>query len=280
VDAAAATLDVPSFEVTPIQVMAFKKNRYAGSSYFDIGSGLLPFSITPSDATSTQTRAMLAVDRVRADAFDLGGDPESGEVAPGEVARLCNLSGYIPQTWNEALSQILGMQALMGAILGHLNPVVTAYKQFKQRYRRMLPRLELEIDHVHGRRLGPAIMTFHVQLAWRNWMVLQLDTGETDVVTPLDFGVGLTMLETQNNLMWIPLRHERTSAAQPQSSPAARHRTRSRDRAGSGWQSSTQDSCRSSSRSSARPGPRPGTPDLEHRLSSRVYGQHTVFAKY
>jgi hypothetical protein len=75
VDAAAAALDVPSFEVTPTQVMAFKKFRYARSSYFDIGSGLLPFSITPSDATSAQARAMLAADRVRADAFDLGGDP-------------------------------------------------------------------------------------------------------------------------------------------------------------------------------------------------------------
>jgi hypothetical protein len=147
---------------------------------------------------------MLAVDRVRADAFDLGGDPESGAVAPGEVARLRNISGYIPQTWNEALSQLLGMQALMGAILGHLNPVVTAYGQFLRRYRRMLTRLEFEIDHAHGRRLGPAIMTFHVQLAWRNWMVLQLDTGKTEAITPPDFGVGLTMLETQNNLMWIP----------------------------------------------------------------------------
>jgi hypothetical protein len=204
VDAAAATLDVPSFEVTPTQVMAFKKIHYSGSSYFDIGSGLLPFSITPSDATSTQARAMLAADRVRADAFDLGGDPESGAVAPGEVARLRNLSGHTPQTWNEALSQLLGMQALMGAILGHLHPVVTAYGQFLRRYRRMLTRLEFEIDHAHGRRLGPAIMTFHVQLAWRNWMVLQLDTGETDAITPPDFGVGLTMLETQNNLMWLP----------------------------------------------------------------------------
>jgi hypothetical protein len=203
VDAAADTLDVPNFEVTPTQVMAFKKIRFAGSSYFDIGSGLLPFSITPSDATSTQARAMLAADRVRADAFDLGGDPESGAVAPGEVARLRNLSGFV-QTWNEALSQLLGMQALMGAILGHLNPVVTTYGQFLRRYRRVLTRLEFEMDHAHGRRLGPAITTFHVQLAWRNWMVLQLDTGETEAITPPDFGVGITMLETQNNLMWPP----------------------------------------------------------------------------
>jgi hypothetical protein len=64
VDSAATSLDVPSFEVTPTQVMDFKNFWYAGSSYFDIGSGLLPFSITPTDATSVQARAMLAADRV------------------------------------------------------------------------------------------------------------------------------------------------------------------------------------------------------------------------
>jgi hypothetical protein len=68
----------------------------------------------------------------------------------------------------------------------------------------MLTRLEFEIDHFHGRRLGPSIMTFHVQLAWRNWLVLQLDSGETESISPPDFGAGLSMLETQNNLMWLP----------------------------------------------------------------------------
>jgi hypothetical protein len=54
VDLAATILKVPSFKVTPTQVMAFKNFGYAGPSYFDIGSGLLPFSITPSEATSVQ----------------------------------------------------------------------------------------------------------------------------------------------------------------------------------------------------------------------------------
>jgi hypothetical protein len=165
---------------------------------------MLPFSITLSDATSVQARAMLAADRVRADAFDLGDDPENGAVSPGEVARLRNLSGYTPQTWNEARSQLLGMQALMGALLGNGHPAVTAYGRFLRRYSRMLTRLEFEIDHAHGRRLGPSLMTFHIQLAWRNWMVVQLEAGETEAIDPPDFGNGLTMLETQHNLMWLP----------------------------------------------------------------------------
>lgn len=92
-DAAAALLDTPSFEVTPTQVVAFVNFRYAGLNYFEIGSVLLPFSITPSDATSIEARAVLAVDCVHAAAFDLGADHKRGTVVPGEVARLRNLSG-------------------------------------------------------------------------------------------------------------------------------------------------------------------------------------------
>jgi hypothetical protein len=93
-EAACAALSEPSFEVTPTQAMAFKIFRFAGSAYFDIGTGLLPFSITLEDGISPQARTMLAADRVGADAFDLGADPESGAVAPGDVIRLRNMSGY------------------------------------------------------------------------------------------------------------------------------------------------------------------------------------------
>jgi hypothetical protein len=91
----------------------------------------------------------------------------------------------------------------MGALLGPTQPMVGAYGRFLRRYSRMLTQLEFEIDHVHGRRLGPSIMTLHVQLAWRNWTVVQPDSGETESIDPHDFGAGLSMLETQNNLMWL-----------------------------------------------------------------------------
>jgi hypothetical protein len=64
------------------------------------------------------------------------------------------------------------MHALMGALVGPVHPVVGTYGRFLRKYSRMLTRLEFEIDHVHGRRLGPSIMTLHVQLAWRNWLVV------------------------------------------------------------------------------------------------------------
>jgi hypothetical protein len=92
----------------------------------------------------------------------------------------------------------------MGDLLDPAHPMVVAYGRFLLRYIRMITRLCFEIDHAHGRCMGPFIMTFHVQLAWRNWMVVQLDSGETESINPPDFGKGLTMLAMQNNLMWLP----------------------------------------------------------------------------
>jgi hypothetical protein len=216
VDAASATLGVPSFEVTPTQVMSFKNFRFVGAAYHAIGTGMLPFSITPSDATSPHARAMLAADLTRVDAFDLGGDPESGAIAPGDVSRLRNLSGYTPQSWMEARTQLHSSQALMGALLGVEHPLVGAYGRFPRQYDRLMTSLESEVDQVHGRRLGPSLVTFHIQLMWRNWLVAQLDAAETMWVEPPVFGVGLSMMEAQNKLMWLP-----TVTNTPCSSPSA-----------------------------------------------------------
>jgi hypothetical protein len=184
--------------------MALKNFRLAGSTYFDIGSGLLPFSITPADATSAQARAMLVADQVRADAFDIGADPKSGSIGPGEVSRLRNLSGYLPQGWTEARTQLRSARGMMGALMGNSHPVVLAYSRFLQLYERLETRLERELDHAYGRRLGPSLMVFHVQLNIRNWIAFQLDVAETECLSPPDFCQGLHMLEVQNNLMWLP----------------------------------------------------------------------------
>jgi hypothetical protein len=49
VEAAYSTLSEPLFEVTPIHDMVFKNFRFAGSAHFDIGTGILLFSVTPGD---------------------------------------------------------------------------------------------------------------------------------------------------------------------------------------------------------------------------------------
>jgi hypothetical protein len=49
----------------------------------------------------------MRVCRIRADAFNIGADPESGVIGPIEVvACLHGLSGYLPRGWAEARTQL------------------------------------------------------------------------------------------------------------------------------------------------------------------------------
>jgi hypothetical protein len=144
--AACATLGAPAFEVTPTQVIAFKNFRFAGASYTNISTGMLPFIITPADAISPQAHAMLAADRVWADTFNMGGDPESDAIAPVEVSRLRNLSGYIPILGMEARYHLHSVSGLMGALMGKTHPTILAYGRFLRQYDRLFTRLEGEID--------------------------------------------------------------------------------------------------------------------------------------
>jgi hypothetical protein len=133
VDASCASQGMPPFEVLT-HVMVFKNFRFAGSSYFDIGSGILPFSTTPSDATSPAAHTLLAADRRRADVFDLGADTESDAIAPIDVGRLHNTGGYVPQSWTETCAQLRHTSSLMGTLVGNNHPVILAYGHFLRMY--------------------------------------------------------------------------------------------------------------------------------------------------
>jgi hypothetical protein len=87
---------MPTFEVTMTQVVAFKNFRFSGSYFFEMGSGLLPFSITPAGGNSAAARAILTADQGRVDTFDLGADPESGAIFLGDGNKLHNVNGYLP----------------------------------------------------------------------------------------------------------------------------------------------------------------------------------------
>jgi hypothetical protein len=76
---------------------------------------------------------MLVANRIIADAFDLGGEPESGAVSPSDVVQLRNMSGYVPVTWIEARAQLHGAKGLMGVIMGVTHLVIARYGCFSQK---------------------------------------------------------------------------------------------------------------------------------------------------
>jgi hypothetical protein len=120
VGASCAVQSVPVFHVIPTQVTTFKNFRLAGSSYFDIGSALLPFIVT-------YAQAMLVADHIRVDVFDVGADPKSGSVGPSEVARPQNSTKYTHQSWSEARRQLHSVCGLLVALLEYAHPVHLSY---------------------------------------------------------------------------------------------------------------------------------------------------------
>jgi hypothetical protein len=98
--------------------------------------------------------------------------------------------------------QIRSVACLMGALLGTTHPVLMCYKVFLRKYDLMEPRVRREFELVHGPRLGPALMVFHVQLMGRGWLVEQISS-DTHMPLP-DFCTGLRTLEQNNNLSWVP----------------------------------------------------------------------------
>jgi hypothetical protein len=152
------------FQVTLSQVIAMKTFDFTGASYIILGSGVLPFSITPADATSDKGGAVIRADRGQAETFDLSGDSVNGAMTTDDATRMRNYKGYIASDWMEARLQLRSVACLMGALLDTKHPVFVFYKVFLRKYDLMEPRVRREFEVVHGPRLGPALMVFHVQL--------------------------------------------------------------------------------------------------------------------
>jgi hypothetical protein len=115
VDAAAEVLGLIPFQVTPSQVMTMKSFHFCGPSYSEIRTGILPFSITPADATSDHDRAAIMADRGRAETYDLSGEAVNGAITTADAARMRKLKGYVVADCMEARMQLQGMDVMMGA---------------------------------------------------------------------------------------------------------------------------------------------------------------------
>jgi hypothetical protein len=182
--------------------MTMKSFNFCGPSYSKIGTGILPFSITPADATSDRGRAAIMVDHGRAETYDLSGEAENGAIATADAACMRNLKGYVAADWMEARMQLQGVAVVMGALLGTTHPVLAVYTTFLRKYNAMEPRVWREFDLVYGAKLGPPLMVFHVQLQFRSWLQEQIGS-DTHRALP-DFCTRLRTLEQQNNLAWVP----------------------------------------------------------------------------
>jgi hypothetical protein len=202
VDQSVEAFDELAFKVSPSQVIALRTFDFVGISLGEVGTGLLPLSIIPPEATSLSAAQALTNNHAQADTFDLSGDPSSRVLSTADIQRLCN--GYLPVDWMEARKQICCTLALFGALCRNEPPVLTAWRSMLRQYEWVEARIRNEIDTEVGPRLGPALFVFHLQLILRDWFEDQTRTGQTAIIPAPDFGLHLKTFERQNNLNWLP----------------------------------------------------------------------------
>lgn len=203
VDRSAAALGLASPRVSPSQALALRTWCFEGDYYYDIGHGILPFSVTPPDAVSKGALKMLAEDRRRAEIFDVSADNPQG-INPGDAGKLRNPKGYVPVSWPEARSQLKSTLPLLASVLGIKHGVVLAYSRMLTKFDRMETRLQMAFERTLNDKAGPPLFVFHIQLMLFHWFRDQKDVEMTSAVEAPDFCAGLRTLETTNSLNWIP----------------------------------------------------------------------------
>jgi hypothetical protein len=119
VDQSADTFDVLPFKVTPSQMIALKTFDFAGLSMSEVGTGVMPLSIIPPEATSLAASRALTNNHAQAETYDLSG--ESTTLTTADTQRLRNQKGYLPDNWMEARTQL---RCIFAAPLPFLVPSV------------------------------------------------------------------------------------------------------------------------------------------------------------
>jgi hypothetical protein len=132
-DLAARALGAQPFKVTPSQIIALNTFEFLGDEYTGIETGLLPFSVTPPDATSASARRMLSEDQARADNFDMSGEGANGALTTSDANCLRNNKGYVVADWMEARAQARSYANLVGALLGTGHHCVLNYNDYLSR---------------------------------------------------------------------------------------------------------------------------------------------------
>jgi hypothetical protein len=204
VDQCAEVFDVPPFKVSPSQVIALNTFDFAGLSMAEVGTGVLPLSIIPPEATSLTASRALSLHHTQAEAFDPSGEPNVGALSTPDTQRLRNQKGYLPASWMEARTHTRCSLALLGALCGPDHPIPASWRSILHQYERVEACLQNDIDTAMGTQLGPPLFVFHLQLILRDWFVEQTRTCQRFSVPSPDFGQYLKMYERQNNLNWLP----------------------------------------------------------------------------
>jgi hypothetical protein len=136
---------VSSFQVTTLNIFDF-----CGISLGEVGTGVLPFSIIPPDATCISAVWAAASNHVSSYIFDLSWDPTVGALSASDTQRLHSHKNYVPANWADAPVQLSCMLGFIAALPGDDHGITLTWTEMLHKYERVEFRLHHKINTEHG----------------------------------------------------------------------------------------------------------------------------------
>ena len=203
VDLAANELGVPPPLVTVQHTTTVTNWLFSGSTEFNLGGGLLPFTVTPPGAVSINAMGRHEQDHEDTADYTLVMGTNSSMTA-ADARSLRGNNTYVPMDMEEAESMLESYTALLGATLGVNHPNVISHQRSLKEYRSVRPHLKKILSDRLGPRLASATIVYYYHVKHRYWFKRQWDIAVTQTLPPPDLSHAFKTFAEGYNLSWLP----------------------------------------------------------------------------
>ena len=203
VDIAANALNLQAPQVTVQHSTSIQNFLFTGSTDFSLKGGVLPYTITPPGAVSSEGQEQQERDYER-NADDTTLASGNNLLTAADARSLRSSNTYVPLDFDEADSMVESYTSVLAAILGQAHANVQAHVQALKAYRRIRPHLKKIMSDRLGTRLAAATLVYHYQALHRDWFSRQWEIGNTSTLSPPDLSLGFRLFGATYNLMWLP----------------------------------------------------------------------------
>ena len=180
----------------------FKTLRFQGVDEQDLGSGILPMSLTPPGAVSSQARAQLIEHNENALTYDFMMSTDGQQISSGDAKLLSKTKGYVPTEWSEAKAQVEAYQPVVTAILGELHPTALEYIRAVKYASTIFLSLKQALEDKVGRKQAPAVYSYIFHSSMHGWFREQYHTRYP--VPPPELVNDFRRFSMRKNLEWLP----------------------------------------------------------------------------
>ena len=176
---------------------------FEGTTESNLGTGLLPFTVTPPGAVSLE--ASIRHDQDYEQTADYTTIMDSNTIMTATDARALRGGGtYVPCDVDEAEIILESYGALLGAVLGVKHAVITSHFAALEAYKHVRLHLKKRMTDVYGPKMAAATLLYYFQSRYKDWFRRQWAMSNTATLPPPSLSAGFESYAVSYTLNWLP----------------------------------------------------------------------------